>query len=555
MNPLYPQYRQPHNARRRVPGPAYPQPRHPAPGQYPAPGRHPAAVWHKRLDRITWTARSLERNPWPLFLAITALFSIILLPVFLLGGTYLIYLLSGRIFPGIAAGPITGSDLTQAEMAEKIDGMWNRQKTLSLTDGVHAMPVAPLDVGLWVDPQATAARVMEIGRGADALNEILWVLRFGGLSVEPVVVFNAEASRAGLQRLAAQIDQPAQNAALRFENSQWVAISGKNGSSINVDQTLQRIAANPGEIIASGRLTLVIQPVAPQVNDLTPALERLRSALDQPFNLQAYDPITDEMIAIDIPREILASWVTVAPEGSEIAIGLDEQRLAAYLDEWKTGLGPSRTLEPFSPPADLAARWQNRQPVTVMVYHNPFTYSVEPGDTLTSIAYKIGMPYWKIQQANPGLDPDHLSAGQALTIPSKNEMLPLPVVPGKRIVISISQQRLWTYENEQQTGEHIISTGIDRSPTIPGVYQIQTHELEAYASVWDLYMPHFMGIYEGWPGFMNGLHGLPTLSGGRVLWAGNLGRPVSYGCIILGLQEAQDLYSWAEEGVVVEIRP
>jgi lipoprotein-anchoring transpeptidase ErfK/SrfK len=499
--------------------------------------------------------RSLSRNPWLLFLAVTMFFSAILLPIFLLGGTYLVYLLSGRVFPGVTAGPITGGDLTQAEMAEKIDGMWNRQKTLSLTDGVHAMPVAPLDVGLWVDPQATSARAMEIGRGPGALNEIFWMLRFGGLSVEPVVVFSPEAARAGLQRLAAQIDQPAQNAALHFGNGQWVAVPGKNGSSINIDQTLQRIAADPGGILTGGRLTLVIQPVAPQVSDLTPALARLRGALDQPLNLQAYDPITDETIAIDVPREILASWVTVSPVGSEIAIGLDGRRLAAYLDEWKAGLEPSRTLEPFSPPADLAARWQDGRPVTVMVYHNPFPYTVETGDTLTSIAYKIGMPYWKIQQANPGLDPDHLSAGQALIIPSKNEMLPLPVVPGKRIVISISQQRLWTYENGQQTGEHIISTGIDRSPTIPGVYQIQTHELEAYASVWDLYMPHFMGIYEGWPGFMNGLHGLPTLSGGRLLWAGNLGRPVSYGCIILGLQEAQDLYGWAEEGVVVEIQP
>lgn len=309
MNPLYPQYRQPDNARRRAPRQAYPgapspQPRYPAPEQYPLPARHPAADRHKRLGRITLAARSLERNPWLLFLIVTALFSIILLPIFLLGGTYLVYLLSGRVFPGVTAGPITGSDLTQAQLAQKLDETWNHQKTITLTDGVHAMPVTPLDVGLWIDPHATAARAAEIGRGANALNEILWIIRFGGLSVEPVVVFSPEAARAGLQRLAAQIDQPAQNAALRFENGQWVAIPGKNGSSINVDQTLQRIAANPSETIASGRLTLVIQPVAPQVNDLTPALERLRSALDQPFNLQAYDPITGEMIAIDIPREI-----------------------------------------------------------------------------------------------------------------------------------------------------------------------------------------------------------------------------------------------------------
>jgi len=141
-----------------------------------------------------------------------------------------------------------------------------------------------------------------------------------------------------------------------------------------------------------------------------------------------------------------------------------------------------------------------------------------------------------------------------LNIPSKDDLLPLPVVPNKRIIISITHQRLQVYENGQQIAVHKISTGIDRSPTQPGVFQVQEHEMNAYASVWDLYMPHWLGIYEAWPGFMNGIHGLPTLSNGRRLWANILGSPASYGCIILDLPAAEWLYGWAEEGVVVEIR-
>jgi lipoprotein-anchoring transpeptidase ErfK/SrfK len=128
-------------------------------------------------------------------------------------------------------------------------------------------------------------------------------------------------------------------------------------------------------------------------------------------------------------------------------------------------------------------------------------------------------------------------------------------VPGKRIVISISKQRLWVYENGESIGKYKISTGIDRSPTQPGVFQVQTHDRKAYASVWDLTMTHFLGIYEAWPGFMNGIHGLPTLSSGRRLWGNILGRPASYGCIILDLDNAKRLYNWAEDGVVVEITP
>ena len=35
---------------------------------------------------------------------------------------------------------------------------------------------------------------------------------------------------------------------------------------------------------------------------------------------------------------------------------------------------------------------------------------------------------------------------------------------------------------------------------------------------------------------------------------GYLGRPVSYGCIVIGVDEAAALYDWAELGMLVVIR-
>ena len=189
-----------------------------------------------------------------------------------------------------------------------------------------------------------------------------------------------------------------------------------------------------------------------------------------------------------------------------------------------------------------------------MVYHDPTTYVVSQGESLWSISLKLGYPLWYLLDANPGLNLDNLAIGMELNIPSKNVLLPLPVVLNKRIVIDISEQRMTVYENGEVRNTYIVSTGVEDSPTIAGVFQVQSHNLNAYASNWDLYMPHFIGIYEAWPGFMNGIHGLPTLSSGRRLWAGNLGTPASYGCIILALDAAEDLYHWAELGVVVEIR-
>jgi LysM repeat protein len=180
---------------------------------------------------------------------------------------------------------------------------------------------------------------------------------------------------------------------------------------------------------------------------------------------------------------------------------------------------------------------------------------VQPGDTLISISFDLQMMAWKILQANPGLNPNQLYAGQKLTIPSKSDLLPMPVVMGKRIVINITQQRMWTYQNGNVLNQYVISTGIAKSPTQPGVFQVQGHDLNAYASIWDLYMPHFLSIYEASPGFMNGIHGLPMLSSGVRLWGSVLGRPASFGCIILTLADAQTVYDWADDGVVVVIQP
>jgi lipoprotein-anchoring transpeptidase ErfK/SrfK len=244
----------------------------------------------------------------------------------------------------------------------------------------------------------------------------------------------------------------------------------------------------------------------------------------------------------------------VTPGENGPAVTLDAQAVTSTLAQMSEALGPERWIDAPAIGPSFAQAVQEGSSFTAIVHHHPTTYIVESGDTLLKIGWKVGMPFWMIQEANPGLDPENLWAGEQLTIPSKDELLPLPVVMNKRIVISISEQRLWAYQDGQLAARHVISTGIDRSPTQPGTFQVQTHDPNAYASVWDLNMPNFLGIYEAWPGFMNGIHGLPTLSNGRRLWANILGRPASYGCIILDLDAAEWLYSWAEDGVVVEIQ-
>jgi lipoprotein-anchoring transpeptidase ErfK/SrfK len=122
----------------------------------------------------------------------------------------------------------------------------------------------------------------------------------------------------------------------------------------------------------------------------------------------------------------------------------------------------------------------------------------------------------------------------------------------KYILVDISEQHMYVYEGETQVYSFVSSTGMNNA-TRTGNFSVLDKIPSAYGATWDIWMPNWLGIY--WAGSMeNGIHALPILSNGGTLWAGYLGRPISYGCVVLGTYEAQMLYNWADIGTPVEIR-
>lgn len=465
---------------------------------------------------------------------------------------------SGRILPGVQVSGVNLGGLTQAEAAERLAQTWARQARIQATNGITTQSLAPAELGLSLEAGPTAAQAAAIGRGGSLPLKLVQAAQaaWSGWDILPQVRLDEAAARARLESLAPQMSQPAKNAGLRLEGAAFTTLPAEMGYTINVEATLEALRRDPSGVLRGGLLTIIPQPLIPAVRDVTPAIAQAQRLLDTPLSIQAYDPIVDQTLEWRVPRDAIAAWLTVEADANGAPqIGLDPAQAAAYLDSLGADLDNGRYIDGAKHAAGLADALRQGLPYTASVSYRPTRYTVQAGDTLLKIGWKVGMPYWMIAKANPGLNPDALRTGETLTIPSKDSLLPLPVVPGKRIVISISQQRLWVYQNKQLLGEHIISTGIDRSPTQPGIFQVQTHDPNAYASVWDLYMPNWLGIYEAWPGFMNGIHGLPMLSNGRRLWANVLGKPASYGCIILDLPDAEWLYNWAENGVVVEIQP
>jgi len=187
----------------------------------------------------------------------------------------------------------------------------------------------------------------------------------------------------------------------------------------------------------------------------------------------------------------------------------------------------------------------------------PDTYTVRAGDTLFSIARKFESDVSTLSRLNGLSNPAHIYVGQELRL-SGDVPAPAPATSGgwgggKRIVVDISEQHLYAYEGGQLVYSFIASTGQAPTYTKTGEFYVQSKIPNAYGSAWNIWMPHWLGIY--WAGSTeNGIHALPILPNGNTLWAGYLGTPVSYGCVVLGSYEANLLYQWAEIGTPVSIR-
>lgn len=461
-----------------------------------------------------------------------------------------------RILPGVQTlgVPLGGQSIEQA--SRQLEANWRtRRVTLQLNGNILATaPVA--DAGIMLDAEATARAAYRKGRDLGAPRQLMQAV-LGPNTVQPIWTFDPAVARARLASLAPQLEASPVNAGVDFDDGTFEATPPQSGRELDIEATITWLQQNAVNVAFGEPVPLATRAVEPAVADVSALVAQLNERIGAPIVLRGFDPVSGEAQLTEIPSQTWASWLDVTLDGAtDVSWNVDRQAVASFVRTQNETLGNNRYYEVDSTAAALAEAIEGeRREVRLRIYHNPQQHIVASGETLSSIAVDYGIPYPWIQHANPGIG-DSLSVGQSITIPSPDELIPLPVVENKRIVVSISQQRMWAYENGALKWEWPVSTGIDSSPTAPGVFQIQSHEPNAYASIWDLWMPQFMGIYRPVPtsDFMNGFHGFPTRNGTNLLWTNSLGRKVTYGCILVSNDNIALLYDWAEEGVVVEVQ-
>jgi LysM repeat protein len=177
-------------------------------------------------------------------------------------------------------------------------------------------------------------------------------------------------------------------------------------------------------------------------------------------------------------------------------------------------------------------------------------HAVRAGDTLFRISLQYGVSMADLIAANGLGGGDFIYTGQVLTIPNGPVSAPAPaaaapppanapgatIVGGKQIVVVLSQQTVYAYENGQLLRQFVVSTGLPATPTVQGDYAIYVKYDSTRMTGPDYDLP---GV--PWYGF----HG--------TYWHNNFGNPMSHGCVNMRTPEAEWLYMWAPVGTPVHI--
>lgn len=529
------------------------------PRSRPAPRRAPAAA--PPAPDIYVPAPPRDAGPRFRWLLGGSLLLLLVAGLALAAGLYLA--LGNRILPGVHTLGVDLGGQTVEEAAASLQSEWDRREIALVAENSVVATTDPASLGLLLDAEATARAAYGQGRSLRALPDAArQALSENGF--QPVWYFNPQRAATGLEQIAPLVEVAAVDAGVTFVNGHIETTPPVVGRALDAPATVQWLQANAASVTATERLPLVTKTVEPAVTDVSAVVAAANELIGAPLHISAYDPVRDESHDGDVPPAVWTEWLALemaeaAPGSDRQALRwrLDETQVRSYLQNQAAAFGSERYVDLEAALAAIDDAIDTRTYTAhLRIYHHDRQHVVRPGDTFSSLAVEYGMPYPWIQEANPGVG-DNLRPGQTITIPSPDVLLPLPVVENKRIVISLSQQRMWAYENDSPLWEWPVSTGIASSPTAPGVFQVQSHEPNAFASIWDLWMPNFIGIYRPAPGndFMNGFHGFPTRNGSNLLWTNSLGRPVTYGCILVSNDNVRLLYDWAEEGVVVEVQP
>jgi vancomycin resistance protein YoaR len=254
-------------------------------------------------------------------------------------GTRLWY--AGRILPGVMIQGVDVGGLNPHEAAIKVvmKLTYPLAGKIVLRDSERMWVASPGELGLAVDPEATAQAAFRVGRSGFITTRIRDQIdaAYSGAEISPVLVYDQKAAFRYLESLARDIDHPAVDATLSLNGSDVVVTPGSPGRELDIPNSLALIGVQL-QTFQDGALKLFIKETTPVILDASTEAELARKILSAPLVLdlpgnEAGQDGAPWRLEVNQLANMLVIEKADTPDGPRFQVRLREDMLRGYLAE------------------------------------------------------------------------------------------------------------------------------------------------------------------------------------------------------------------------------
>lgn len=236
----------------------------------------------------------------------------------------------GRIYPGVEVGNVSLGGMTPEEARAAVqEHTTGALKEIRFTGGPEEFSLSADRLGVDFDPQATADQAYAVGRRGGILERIGDRLEagWGTVNVPAVVDYERGAARNAIENLAARANKKPQDAYVSINGPKVDVVESSEGYAVDVEATAANLDRALGSM--SDQVEIAAGTVEPDI--LTPAAEeaaeQAKEAISEPVVL-TYEDQDWKLSPTGIGQTL-----SFTPQGGELRIGLDRDRLRAALSD------------------------------------------------------------------------------------------------------------------------------------------------------------------------------------------------------------------------------
>jgi len=440
---------------------------------------------------------------------------------------------SNKMYPGVSIGGIDLGGKTinesRAILQSKINNINKNDLTILFDSQKQKIKVS--EIGLSYDIFASLSDAYSYGREPNLLTKIPRVLATisstkNDYYLKPIL--EQKKFEDLLNRVAQNATKNPKNASIRVENNKLSIILPEYGRKINYTNTQSGFL---GEIKLTSfpeNFRIEFDEISPDITDKD--IENVKNQVESVIGSPIYYK-TDSKVSVANSEEI-ASWITLKKSDSSDA------RIIFSQDEINS------FLEYISKKIDITSVSKKIKAGTdEVIDEGRDGIEVDKEDALNQTIELLSSRIASQSQIN------EISLNTKLTPREEKIIAPEPtetdsgtpgLYPGKYIEVDLSEQKMYLWEGSNLASTYIVSTGKWSTPTPVGTRYIQSKSDRAYSAKYNLYMPWWSSLGEGY-----GIHELPEWANGTKEGEAHLGTPVSHGCIRLGVGSAEAVYNWA----------